>query len=168
MRGRPLVEVHNNTTRPSEHAAAGSRSAASAGLLERPNDPDALLEDEHMSFVCRLPSATVAAAVVAWKVVDDDQANSVGTVGSWRDPADSWRWTTSTRVTNMHRACRDQPHGIPGRIFNSGPNGQTHITGPTSNHTTCTYPAGGRDECDTQAVALGLQPSIVTCQYVRP
>jgi integrase len=33
----------------------------------------------------RLSSATVAAAVVAWKVVDDDQANSVGTVGSWRE-----------------------------------------------------------------------------------
>ena len=27
----------------------------------------------------------MAAAVVAWKVVDDDQANSVGTVGSWRE-----------------------------------------------------------------------------------
>jgi hypothetical protein len=55
-----------------------------------------------------------------------------------------------------------------GCIFNSGANCQTHITGPSSNHTTCTYPDGGRDECDTQAVALGLQPSTVTCQSIRP
>jgi hypothetical protein len=55
-----------------------------------------------------------------------------------------------------------------GCIFNSGANCQTHITGPSSNHTSCTYPDGGRDECDTQAVALGLQPPTVTCQYVRP
>ena len=55
-----------------------------------------------------------------------------------------------------------------GCIFNSGANCQTHLTGPSSNHTTCTYPDGGRDECDTQSVALGLQPPNVTCQYIRP
>jgi hypothetical protein len=75
---------------------------------------------------------------------------------------------TSARVTNMHRTRRDQPDGIPRLHLNSGANCQTHITGPTSNHTTCTYPDGGRDECDAQAVALGLQPATVTCQYVRP
>jgi hypothetical protein len=32
-----------------------------------------------------------------------------------------------------------------GCIFNSGANCQTHITGPSSNHTTCTYPDRGRD-----------------------
>jgi integrase len=38
--------------------------------------------------------------VVAWKV-DNDQADSVGTVGRWRDPADSWRFRVDLGVPDV-------------------------------------------------------------------
>jgi hypothetical protein len=61
------------------------------------------------------------------------------------------------------------PTAYQGCILNSGANCATHPGGILIIHSSCTYPDGGRDECDMHATPYGLGgPPTLNCQYFPP
>ncbi len=84
--------------------------------------------------------------------------------------AASLTWATPT--AQAAGACTDlaatNPTAFMGCILNSGANCATNITGPLSQHVSCTYPDNGRDECDYQGTLWNMAPATINCQYVPP
>jgi hypothetical protein len=82
-------------------------------------------------------------------------------------------FTWAAPVAHATGKCTDlsttNPTAYQGCILNSGANCSSRISGILATHITCTYPDGGRDECDTQATPYGLGgPPTLNCQYIPP